>query len=144
MIELLSPPASPVYSRLPPELYGMVDRWTEDLAQEPEWEMRGHAFVRLVSSAVMTWSAPAESVPFKRQWTSATVMITAVLEDLGETEIVHPGAAIFYALAGHDPWRAAARRVLDLPESCRYLASRSDLMAFVKLMQKLCRYAGHG
>jgi hypothetical protein len=100
------PRAESVYARLPVEMdvREVCDSWITCVADCHRWYDRAEALQELVAVNRHSWcSLPREAAGF-----GLSLMLTAVLENLGETEIDCLEAAAFYALATHDQWRLSA------------------------------------
>ncbi|MBP2311906.1 hypothetical protein [Azospirillum soli] len=113
------PPLKPVYPTIPHErdaghtttnlsLRDITDSWVDALAEESRWFDRADVFLTMLGSQIEHFGAGARDMV----GLSMSGIATAVLENLGETEIRCLEAAAFYALTMHDPWRAAGREWL--------------------------------
>lgn len=85
-------------------LRGVADAWADALCLAPSWPARGDVAVELVGNQM----AALAGVPGRVAVTSATGMLTAALELLGETDITTVEAAALFALSWHPAWRGAA------------------------------------
>ena len=95
-----------------PSCREVVDAWVTALTDEPTWSRRAGALLPLLDRQMtMLGQAPDFVIGFPM-----TLMLTSVLENLGETQLDCLEAAAFYLLSAHEAWQDAGRSWL---EPCR-------------------------
>ncbi|HYH17855.1 MAG TPA: hypothetical protein VD995_04490 [Azospirillum sp.] len=100
--------ADSVFNNLPPHMPEIADitvNWIERVQEERRWHERAARLLEMVGGHVEQWHG---HLPHEIIALSLGHLMTAVLENLGESEIDCLEAAAFYALSAHDPWRTAA------------------------------------
>jgi hypothetical protein len=87
------------------EVREVCDNWIDRIAEQHRWCDRASHFQEMLDAHVekLNGTMPHQMVAF-----GLSRMLTAVLENLGETEIDCLEAAAFYALSSHEAWRKAA------------------------------------
>jgi len=110
----LEPPAAPLYPLLRKQLetpaLTALDGWCDRIADAPGWRRRAPELVKLLQALTAAGSRPG---PWHVEDPAAmgahmARTLTAILEHLGEPEIVRIEQAAFYALTEHQRWRLAA------------------------------------
>lgn len=92
----------PVHSGIP------IEAWVDATMECGRWCDRADLLVRVIGQQIVRMEAePGVALPPFIMGLSLSMMLTATLEHLGETEIDCIEAASFYALSTHDGWRKA-------------------------------------
>jgi hypothetical protein len=99
--------ADSAYNDIPEsfEAREVIDNWIDRIAELHRWCDRARHFQEMLDAHVelLNGTTPHEDIAF-----GLSRMLTAVFENLGETEIDCLEAAAFYALSSHEAWRKAA------------------------------------
>lgn len=93
----------------------IVDRWVDRVTARHRWCDRADELLDLVVGQMdgLARDGGSRRLPSIVVGFPLSVMITSVLENLGEDEIDCIEAAAWYALAAHDEWRATALTWLE-------------------------------
>lgn len=109
-------PATSTYNDVPAEGPGaadgatcreIVDRWVDAVTLQVRWCDRAQVLQDLAVHQMDGLAKSSPGLPPFIVGFPLSLMITSVLENLGEQEIDCIEAAAFYALAAHDQWRTA-------------------------------------
>lgn len=100
-------PEHPAYTNMP-KTHGIaepLENWVTLALDHSAWDKRATAFLPVLDFAMEStkaWNAPPEIAA-----AGLSILLTAAIEHLVESEIDCLEAAAFYAVSSHDSWRAA-------------------------------------
>jgi hypothetical protein len=87
------------------DLGDILEEWTDAAG----WDERGVLLERLAAGLSASWPE-GDAERRAADITASTMLLTSLLEQLGERDITHPSQAAAYRVAAHPAWRNAAIR----------------------------------